>query len=525
MTGSHLIDAQMLLRSTFKAAKNDDPDLLSDNAWAMQLSLYEFDTEALQKAWEYIHKFVTHHGHVPQVETVVAYFKEVSRDQDVVNMLEVVKTREPLYRGDFRNRLERAVERRQMAELERLLTTCNVINRQGLTVKDDRKRERTLVGPSDAASYFGERVSDILRSVDGSLKEGPLLRTSADVLTKYEEEKNKTTTGVLTGYRQIDTRINHRGKEVTVAFEPGELWVHMAHTSHLKSTFLFNIAYNLAIYYRQSTCLFELEMTHEQCQRVFFAMHSMHSKFTEARIALGIQKDPKEPASLSYSYLKAASLTEEGEQLMKLVAEDLQDVSNGYGEVHFRGYGVTDDRTTMKDIQRRAEQLFTQEHFDVLMIDYGMLVDPQRRYGSRSEEANAVMRDAKKLALNFRKGQKIPVLCAMQTSREGVKYADANNGLYRTYHLNYANEGEKSADRLTSSYLNDDLRARKRALFAQQKGRNDQMFDPFYMAVHWANRRLINCLERPEFLGNITELDYEAKIVDKAEKRQILLEL
>jgi hypothetical protein len=105
---------------------------------------------------------------------------------------------------------------------------------------------------------------------------------------------------------------------------------------------------------------------------------------------------------------------------------------------------------------------------------------------------NSVLRDAKKLALQFNHGEGIPVLCLFQLNRQGRTEADKAEGRYKMNAISYANEAERSADVITTTYLNDMHRQAGTTLFCNLKNRDNPLFEPFEARVNFACRRISN---------------------------------
>jgi len=266
------------------------------------------------------------------------------------------------------------------------------------------------------------------------------------------------------------------------------------------STFAFNWVYNQAIYFGESSCYFSLEMPYEQCQRIIYTMHSMHEKFRDVRMALGLQKDPDNAVPLTYHYIRDGKLPPNEERFLKeFVLPDLEEgAANGiYGKMHFRGYDPDSDYFRISDMRAKAETLYRESSFSLLVADHVLLIDAKKNHRSTTESANEVVRDLKKLSEVFNAGEGIAVLALFQISREGKKRADKAEGRYSLYDLSYSNEIERSSDVITGSYLNDELRKRCRALFQFLKSRDGGMCDPFYTRVDWPSRMLFTCHERP----------------------------
>ncbi len=124
------------------------------------------------------------------------------------------------------------------------------------------------------------------------------------------------------------------------------------------------------------------------------------------------------------------------------------------------------------------------------------MVTPEPEKAKRGKdytiELNSVLRGAKKLAMHFNHGEKIPVLLLFQINREGKDAADKAAGRYKLRALSYANEAERSADIVTTTYLNDDMRKQGHTAFDCLKRREGPKFEPFTARIHFPSLRMYN---------------------------------
>jgi hypothetical protein len=132
---------------------------------------------------------------------------------------------------------------------------------------------------------------------------------------------------------------------------------------------------------------------------------------------------------------------------------------------------------------------------DLVVIDHGGLVEPNRRHQNYTIEQNSIIRDAKKMALHFGGGKGIPVLLLFQTNRDGFDYATKNDGKYKLRALSYANEAERSADVVSTTYLGEEgstHRENETTMLCNLKNRDNPFFPPFLAKVDFRCRKLYN---------------------------------
>lgn len=246
------------------------------------------------------------------------------------------------------------------------------------------------------------------------------------------------------------------------------------------TTFALNWCYNLVTRYRSNVLFASLEMPYEQLRNKIYAIHSTHPKF--AHYGKG----------LDYEKMRYGLLDDREEAWLKEVIADWEyKEGTEYGSFHVWS---PDEDVTSTDIKVHAELMHNQEELHLLVIDHGGLVEArkQKRNKDATIELNSVLRDAKKIALHFNHGEKIPVLLLFQINREGKEYADKMEGRYKLKSLAQANEAERSADIVTTSYLNEEHRQAGTMFFDCLKRRDGPHFAPFSAAIYWPSGRLGN---------------------------------
>ncbi len=177
----------------------------------------------------------------------------------------------------------------------------------------------------------------------------------------------------------------------------------------------------------------------------------------------------------------------------------------------------------MVDLRQRAELIYSQTPFVMIFVDHAGLVSSRKWVQSTTDRQNEVIRDAKKMALGFNRGEGIPVVVLFQINRQGFAQANklkekGGTPRYDLTSLSYANEAERSADVVTASWLDIDLSNRNRVQFQCLKSRDMKPFEIFWARVEWASRRLYTCYdavvstEQHEKIGK--NLDESIKALD-----------
>lgn len=509
---------KILLRSTFLVKPTDHEDLFRQNFMLLNGSGLGFELVQDVKIWEFIRDFYNKHSHVPKLQTISENF-ERAKEAEILDRLEILAALPPLTRGDFYKRLEDKAEDRRTRDVKELVKETAAILTEGLEIKEKGRDPKQLRGSFDAIHHFLDRSHSIVVPTSGQQLSGVANKDSAGFWEHYEKAKREGAgLGFPTGLRQIDEAIRGAKKY--------ELWLHAAFAGGMKSTLMLNWAYTQAVYYNWGSLIFSLEMPLHQCRTFIVALHTFHPKFRDLRVKYGIQKAPKTEGDeqidtndrgLEYTKIRDGELTEAEEEFLRIVVKDFEDPKNGYGDIHIEVPNPDKTDFTMVDLKARAEVIFASNPFAIIFIDHMGLMSPRRWVPSTTERINEVMRDSKRLAMNFNRGQGIPVVGLFQINREGYKAAEKNGGKYNMTHLSYANEAERSADVITAGWLDDNLRAAN-ALFLQcLKSRDQKPFEEFYASFVPECRRLITSEIDAE---DISKLSQKEKDEAKAELKQ-----
>lgn len=487
---------KVLLRSCFKVSPSDNDTLILRNFLALQESELGFDIPEDIALWNFIRGFVRSHNHTPDIDTLRQHFTRTG-ETEIVDRLETVLS--PLTartKGDFLKRLEDKAEDRRRRRWEEILKEAAAITAGGITIKEGRD-ERHLKGPIDAARYVMDKSHDIVAPTLGTRLSGEVTTDGEDFMQEYSRVEADPLAGVgqMTGLQQADVALSGAKRY--------ELWIHAAFTGGLKSTFALNWMYNQAVYYKHDSVIFSLEMPYNQCRRILYSMHSMHEKFKSVRYKLGLQSHPDLSMGLDYQKIRDGVLSPaEKEFLFQHVVPDFNDPANEYGKIHIEVGDPNKADFTVADLRSKSEILFAKAPFATIVVDHVGLMAPRKWSSSTTERINEVIRDLKRLAMSFNRGMGIAVVGLFQINREGYKSAmkrkeRTEQARYDLTHLSYANECERSADIVTTTWVDDDLQEVNRVQFQCLKSRDQAPFNIFLARVEWPCRRLLTCHDLP----------------------------
>lgn len=504
---------KILLRSTFVADPKDSSPAQMEELLRNYSQLYAsglgFETPEDLPLWEEIKNFVRTFNHVPDISSLRSHFKLRGEDT-VLQRLDDLSALQVLVKGDFTTRLKTKAEERQTRQVAELLKEASEIAVSGREFRNGRE-VKTLKGPIDAVRHVLDRSHAIVAPVLGTKISGEVLGDGEDFKTEYLRVAADPLAGIgqHTGIGQMDTALN--------GAKTYELWIHAAFTGGMKSTTELNWAYNQAVWFGFGSVIFSLEMPYQQVRRLLYALHSSHAKFLPIRMKLGLQKTPgAEAVGLPYEHIRDGTLSKwhpNAEQfLLNYVIPDfngkhipeLDDYwepgtfrdSSLYGKIHIEVADPEKSDFTMLDLRQRAELIYNKTPFHALFIDHVGLMSPRKWVSSTTDRLNEIIRDAKRLAMSFNRGKGIATVALFQINREGYKQAlkaKEKTGIarYDLTHLSYANEAERSADIVTTSWLDDDLSKQNRVLYQNLKSRDQKPFEPFVARVEWPNRRIV----------------------------------
>jgi replicative DNA helicase len=463
-----------LLRSVIEFDQEVSPENLVLNfqklrkaVEAGQLEWGRPDDEAI---YRYCNGFFVEHFEMPSAHTVKDYF-EGTNNVEAQDRLKYVAAERPYARTNYTHLLNSIKEEQTSLKLRVVLKEAQEILGKGLK---DEKTGETVKG-NEAAMFYVQRKAQQILSVDSNTQVFGDIRQEADIMIEeYEKAESDPASsyGVLCGITEIDN--------ICKGIKPGELWLHAAFPSHLKTMFASNWSYNAVTKYRTNVVFISLEMTRPAMRRNAYSLHSANTKFA----AQGFKP-------LDYRAIRDGQLTPEQKQFYKeIVCPDFKSNKN-YGTYEL----VIPDRDwTMSDIRTQLELLNREFEVGLVVIDYGLLVHPEtkRKSDSYVQEMNAIVTASKKMALHFNKGAKVPVLMLFQTNRNGKDEADKNDGIYQMSALTWANAAEKDADVITTTYLNKELRQQRRTKFTNLKNRDNPLFEPFEAYVEWEPRKIMS---------------------------------
>lgn len=244
-----------------------------------------------------------------------------------------------------------------------------------------------------------------------------------EILAEYDEAKANqgVVDGILTGYAKIDAAID--------AMQPGQLIVLAGASGEGKSWMAANIAVNVAFGQHKNVVIITAETLRQQYRRRLYVCYSNNPKFGYP---------------IEFEKAKNGTFTDEEEEQFRMVVKDFTSGEYGHIEVSQISNG-----TTISDINIYLEKLNLSMPIDLVILDYLTLFRPTRRNSNQNqrEDAVALFKEAKNLAITFNNGAGIPVLTLHQISNQARDIVKFEPGKYYTLSsLADSSEAGKSAD-------------------------------------------------------------------------------
>lgn len=423
------------------------------------------DDEAI---YNLVEGFYLQNGEVPAEVTIGDYFRRLNRI-DIVERLDDIRIERPYARSNFLELLRSLQEEQARVKAYDVLKKTSEILMKG--VKDERTGE-LLYGVDAATTFVVRRMEELRVSESNAQVFGDIRTDGAAAREEYDraESDRGGALGAISGIREID--------EACRGAKKGELWIHAGFPGELKTMLACNWGYNLVTRFKKNVVYVSFEMTREQIRRSIYVRHSANARFAMQGFA-----------PLDYGRVRDGELTrEEKDFYYNYVIPDFE--SN---PTYTTFEVVTPDREwTMLDVKHAVEQLHREFEVGFVILDHGQWIEARKGRKSKDYviELNSVITDAKRMALNFDYNTGVPVLMLFQINRNGKAEADKNDGVYKMSALTYANNAEKTADVITTTYLNDELRRSHATKVTNLKNRDNALFAPFIASVNFACRKI-----------------------------------
>lgn len=476
---------ERLLRSVMQIGGHPDANDAHQNWIKLKEHDLEFSIEEDRRIFKYLDDFYGQMSAPPDISIVREYFEKKDDVEAVSRIAELNKVQ--FYFGANFLSIVRSEQEAQMTKnFVHLCRDATGIAEHGRNLEKPIDGKKIIRGVNDAVNYVYSKLSDFTKFESGEKLEGVITDDVNEVLDDYNTiaKTNVYANRNLFGLEPVDS--------VCEGHRTGELWVHCAFVSELKTSLALNYAYNNSYVYGKNIFYAILEMPYKQLRRQLFVLHSSHGKF----ITDWFEKDKKagrEPyTGIDYRKVRDGKLSELELERFKLVAQDFQATSKGKLYI----WRPTSNGTKMSEIQRRCEMFHNKYECNGAIVDWLGLCSPKYRSNDYVNNINSVVTECRWFALNFARGKTLPVLALFQMNRQGKMRAEKANGRYDYASISYANSVEKDADVITYTYLDAELRNSGKFLMGNLKNRDNPIFEPMYGKIMWGTRRM-RAIERP----------------------------
>jgi len=473
---------ERILRSCIQVGGHPEADHALSNWNRLQEHDLEFYDEEDRHVYEYLKTFYGVFSAPPDYSIIKEYFEK--KDQiEAVSRLEEIKKSQFFTHTNFLSIVRSEREQQVTKNFVLACRDASQIAEHGRNLDKPIDGKKILRGTQDAIGYLFDKMSQFTSVESGEKLEGDTTQDSQDILDDYERvsKTNKFANRNLFGLEPVDSAC--RGHKA------GEYWIHTAFTGELKSTVALNYLYNNTFLYGKNIFYAILEMPYSQLRRQLYVLHSSNGKFvTEWNTEDKKRGVPENERYLGLDYRKVrdGELDEVGYNRLRIVAQDFKANRKGIPYVWRPELG----NPTIKDIRRKAEMFHNKYGCDGVIIDHLGLVKPSFRTNDALSMINSVIQEGRMLALNFARGKTVPVLGLFQLNRQGKMRADKADGKYDIAAISTANEVEKSADVITYTYLNDELRRQGKFYLGCLKNRDNAIFDRMVGKILWQSKRM-----------------------------------
>jgi replicative DNA helicase len=236
--------------------------------------------------------------------------------------------------------------------------------------------------PERVADRAEQRIYEVARH-DEEGQVASLHQLVDQAMTDLEKIQNRESAfaGVPTGFRDVDALLSgmQAGNLIIVAARPGVG----------KSSFITNIARNVAVDAQRPVAMFSLEMSRWEI--------GMRLLCAEARVPWDSIRNKR------------------------VAADDWSRIAQAADTLHDAPLSVVDSgNVTLVDIRAKARRLAARHRLGVIMVDYLQLMSHTRRVENRQQEIAEISRGLKMLA----KELEIPVVAVSQLNRDPERRQD-----------------------------------------------------------------------------------------------------
>lgn len=470
---------ERILRSVISV--NNVPD--AEEALANWNKLIEhnlgFSNEEDRRIYEYLERFYGQMASPPDI-TIVRDFFEKNDDTEAAARIDEVKGAQHYIRTNFLSIVRSEQEQQQLKSFIIACRDAANIAENGMNIDKAVNGKKVLRGVPDAMGWLFERMTGFSHFESGEKLEGFVQDDADEFMDEYDQATRVNTYAGrnVFGLEPVD--------QACEGHKSGEFWVHCAAPGELKSSLALNYAYNNSYIFGKNIFYGIFEMPYKQLRRQLYVIHSSHGKFMTEWHREDLKAGRKDPyLGLDYRKVRDGKLSELEYKRLKLVAQDFK--ANSKGKIYI---WRPPTQVNSDEVRKKAEMFHNKFGCDGIILDNMSNMKPKFRTNDYITMMNSVVTECRFLALNFARGNTVPVLGLFHMNRQGKLRADKADGKYDSAAISYANQLEKDADVITYTYLNDTLRNSAQFKMGCIKNRDNPIFDQFIGKVFWNTKRM-----------------------------------
>lgn len=468
-----------ILRSVLQVGNTPDSEDSLANWHKLVEHKLEFNSEEDKRIYEYLTVFYGQMSAPPDFNIVKEFF-EKKDDIEVCSRLDEIKKSQFYIRTNFLSIVRSEQEQQQTRSFILACRDAANIAEHGRNLDKPINGKKVLRGVQDAMGYMFERMTNFSHFESGEKLEGLVEEDAEEILSEYDliSKSNAYAGRNLLGMQPFD--------EACEGHKSGEFWVHCASPGELKTTLALNYAYNNAYLFGKNMFYGIFEMPYKQLRRSLYVLHSSHGKFITEWHKKDVKAGRSNPyLGLDYRKVRDGKLDEVDFERLKIVAQDFKATCRGKIFVWRPEFQVGSE-----EVRKKAEMFHNKYGCDGIVLDNIGNMKPKRMTNDFVTSINTVVTECRFLALNFARGNTVPVLGLFHMNRQGKLRADKADGRYDSAAISYANQIEKDADLITYTYLNDQLRKEGKFYLGCIKNRDNPVFERFIGKVFWQSKRM-----------------------------------
>jgi len=349
-------------------------------------------------------------------------------------------------RSNYKEILKDKFEEQCKNNLQDLMQKTYQIASSGL-----KTGKKEIKGIESAIEYFISESRNFRMRNLNTKTEGNI-RTEQDRSELMQEyQKSKTDHGVtLSMYSFLD-----KMDSITRGLKPGELMLVAGFVKHGKTILATNLAYN-GIVQGLNGMFVSLEMSFEEMRRSFYTLHTCNPYW------LNIPKYKNLIGKIDIEKIIGGELSELEHEFYDTAGKHFINQPD-YGQLYM--YQPIEDLTPSR-LESLAYDYDSQlkdqgKQLDFLVVDYVGLMHGDKSGSDWNNELNEIIKKLKNLALGFDNGRKIRIISPFQINRTGYKEAEKTEGMFKLTALSNANEAERSADVVVTTYMTEEMKKAK----------------------------------------------------------------